>query len=197
MKNKMLIDLSTYLESSRLIIRPFQAGDGQDFFNLLETEDNRTFLKEHVTEASTISSEDEAEIRIRELHADWVARKRFVMGIWNKIDNEFLGQIWIEPKRWVVPSFELGWFLGESRQNQGYATEAALRSLRFLFDELSANKVIVLTRDDNERSIKVAERCGFLKEGHLRDHNVINGKVIGLLCYGLLRREYENKGKIP
>jgi RimJ/RimL family protein N-acetyltransferase len=191
MKNKVLLDLSTLLESTRLLIRQYREGNGKEFYHFLEDGNNRNFLKEHVSEALTISSDDEAEIRVRELIADWVARKRFVMGIWNKSNKQYLGQIWIEPNKWAVPSFELGWFLGQSHQKQGYATEAAHRSLQFLFDELKANKVIVLVRHDNEQSINLAKRCGFVKEGHLRNHNVINGKIIDLLYFGLLKEEYE------
>ena len=186
----MLLEIPSRLETPRLIISKYKKNDGEPFYNLLERNDNRGFLVDHVTEASTIKNKQEAEIRIRELNAYWVARKRFVLGIWLKSSLEYIGQIWIEPKNWEVPSFELGWYLDHAYQGKGIAFEAAMRATKFIFEDLKAHKIIVLTRDDNVRSYKLAERCGYIKEGHLRDHNVKNEKRFGLLCYGLLKEEF-------
>ena len=190
---KMLLEIPSKLETTRLLIRKYEKGDGESFYNLLEK--NREYLIDHVTEATTIKTKKEAEIRIREIIAFWVARKRFVLGIWLKISQTVIGQIWIEPKNWEVPSFELGWFLDRSYQGQGFATEAVLKSMNFLYTDLKAHKIIVLTHDDNVRSYKLAERCGFIKEGYLRDHNVKDGKRTGLYCYGLLKHEHKSKDK--
>ncbi|MHA2233690.1 MAG: GNAT family N-acetyltransferase, partial [Candidatus Hodarchaeales archaeon] len=107
----------------------------------------------------------------------------------SKQSGEYVGQIWIEPKKWEVPSFGLGWFQEKTHQGQGFAAEAAKAGIHFLFNHLQAHKIIVLTRDDNVKSSKLAERCGFTKEGHLRDHAIKNGKRFGLFCYGMLKNE--------
>ena len=193
----MLLEIPSRLETPRLIIRKYKKNDGEPFYKLLKRNDNRGFLVDHVTEARTIKTIEEAEIRIRELNAYWVARKRFVLGIWLKSSQLYIGQIWIEPKNWEVPSFELGWFLDQVYQGKGIAFEAATRATKFIFEDLKAHKIIVLTRDDNVRSYKLAERCGYIKEGHLRNHNVKNGKRFGLYCYALLKQEYnQNETKI-
>ena len=186
----MLLEIPSIIETSRLIIRKYKKGDGEPLLKLFERNDNREYLKDHVTEASSIMTQEEAEIRIRHFIASWVARKRFVLGVWLKASNLYIGQIWIEPKKWEVPSFELGWFLDRSYQGQGLATEAARRAIEFLFNDLKAHKIIILTHDDNVRSYKLAKRCGFSKEGHFRDHAVKNGKRFGLFCYGLLKSNY-------
>ena len=186
----MLLEIPSRLETPRLIIRKYKKNDGEPCYNLLERNDNRGFLVDHVTEASTIKNKQEAEIRIRELNAYWVARKRFVLGIWLKSSLEYIGQIWIEPKNWEVPSFELGWYLDHAYQGKGIAFEAAMRATKFIFEGLKAHKIIVLTRDDNIKSKKLAERCGYIREGHLRDHNINEGNRFGLLCYGMLKEEF-------
>ncbi len=191
--HKLLLEIPTKIITERIVIRKYQNGDGKALFSLLEKTDNREYLKQHVTEASTIKSEEEAEIRLRELAIDWCARNRFVMGIWLISSELLIGQIWIEPKKWEVPSFELGWFLEKSQQGKGLATEAAKAATRFIFTHLNAHKVIVLTRDNNERSIKLAKRCGFTKEGLLRDHNIEDGKRFGVLMYGMLKKEFETR----
>lgn len=183
------------LKTKRLIIRKYKEGDGAALFNLLESNENRQYLKDHIDEATEIKTEEEAELRIRKLIADWIAQKRFIMGIWNKTSGLYIGQIWISPSKWKVPSFELGWFLERTHQGQGFASEAVNAAIQFLFHHLRAHKIIVLTRDDNVKSYNLAERCGFVKEGHLRDHNIKDGHRFGLFYYSMLKSEYLKQNK--
>ncbi|MFX0122198.1 MAG: GNAT family N-acetyltransferase [Candidatus Hodarchaeota archaeon] len=190
---KKLLDLPRKIETERLILRKYKEGDGAALFNLLESHGNRYYLRDHIDEATDVKTEEEAEIRIRQYVADWIAQKKFIIGIWNKTLGLYIGQIWIRPSKWEVPSFELGWFLGQTHQGQGFAYEAVKAALQFLFNHLRAHKVIVLTRDDNVKSYKLAERCGFVKEGHLRDHNIRDGQRFGLFCYGMLKSDYQRQ----
>ena len=54
---------------------------------------------------------------------------------------------------------------------------------------MNAHKVIAKTSDTNTRSYQLAKRLGFVKEGHLRDAEIKDGKHYGTLLYGLLRGE--------
>lgn len=194
---KKLFDLPTKIETERLIIRRYEEGDVVALFNLLESHGNRHYLEDHIDETTDIKTEEEAEIRIRQLVADWIAQKKFIMGIWNKTSGLYISQIWISPSKWEVPSFELGWFLERTHQGQGIASEAVNAALQFLFTHLQAHKIIVLTRDDNVKSYKLAERCGFVKEGHFRDHNIKDGQRFGLFCYNMLKSEYQKRKNLP
>ena len=188
--HKLLLDIPTRLDTERLTIRKYTEGDGGELYLLLERNNNREFLTENVEEVSSIKTEREAEIKVRKHSAEWFARDRFVLGIWLKSEYKYVGEIWIEPKKWEVPSFEIGWFLDQGYQRRGIATEAARRSLEFLFKNLNAHKIIVITRDTNPWSYKLAERLGFRREGHLRESRIENGKRYGLLHYGMLRTEF-------
>ncbi len=192
MLHKLLLDIPTRLDTERLVVRKYEEGDGRELYLLLERNGNRELLKENVEEVSSIKTEEEAEIRVRKLSAEWFARDRFVMGIWLKSEDKCVGEIWIEPKKWEVPSFEIGWFLDRGYQRRGIATEAVQRSLRFLFNDLDAHKVIVITRDTNPKSSMLAERLGFRREGHLRESGIENGKRYGLFYYGMLRTEFSS-----
>jgi RimJ/RimL family protein N-acetyltransferase len=190
MKHKLLLELPEILETDTLVIRKYRRGDGEQYFDLFERNLNRDLLKEYVDEAADVTTKEEAEIKVREHAAEWEARTRFVMGVWLMKEELYIGQIWIEPKNWKVPSFELGYFLDSEHQGRGTAFEAATRSLKFLFDELHAHKVMILTRDTNEKSWKLAERLGFVREGHLRESGAESGRRWGLYHYGMLVDEY-------
>ena len=190
MKHKLLWEFPGSLETNRLIVRKYAKGDGKDYFALLERNNNREELKDHVSETNFVKTEEQAEIRIREHEAEWIARKRLVLGIWLKETGECIGQTWIEPDKWEVPSFELGYFIDSGYQRRGYALEASIRSLKFLFEDLQAHKAIIITQDTNEKSWKLAERLGFKKEAHFRESRVKDGKRWGMFYYGMLKDEY-------
>jgi RimJ/RimL family protein N-acetyltransferase len=191
--HKLLPKIPTRLDTERLTIRKYNEGDGQELHLLLERNDNREFLGENVKDVSSIKTKEEAEAKVRKHSAEWFAHDRFVMGIWVKSENKYIGEIWIEPKKWEVPSFEIGWFVDQGCQGRGIAEEAATRSLEFLFKDLKAHKVVVITRDTNSKSIRLAERLGFCREGHHRESGIENGKRYGLLYYGMLRTEFSSR----
>jgi RimJ/RimL family protein N-acetyltransferase len=195
MKHKLLLEIPVILETDSLVIRKYKRGDGKDSCALLERNNNRELLKEHVDEATDVTTIEAAEIKVREHAAEWEGRTRFVMGIWSKMDKLFIGEIWIEPKSWEVPSFELGYYLDTGFQGRGLALEATRRALKFLFEDLQAHKVIIITRDTNEKSWKLAERLGFLREGHLRECGAKDGKRWGLFHYRLLALDYKKQNE--
>ncbi len=194
--HKLLLDLPAQLDTDRLVVRKYAKGDGRGLHLLLERHANREFLRENVSEVASITTEEEAEIKVRKHQAEWMARHRFVLGIWLRDENEYVGEIWIEPKNWEVPSFEIGWFLDRGHQGQGIATEAAQRSLEFLFNDLGAHKVSAISRDTNPKSSKLAERLGFHKEGYLRECGIEDGKRYGLFHYGMLRTEFSGARRL-
>jgi ribosomal-protein-alanine N-acetyltransferase len=62
----------------------------------------------------------------------------------------------------------------------------------FIFEHLKAHRVRVECDDTNERSWRVAERCGMVREGHFRENKRnADGTLSGTLCFGLLKREFE------
>ena len=192
---KRLLELPTEFETERLIIRKFRKDDGEGLFKLLERNNNREFLKEHVDEATNVQTLSEADTRVRSLAEDFRLRNRFVMGIWLKETDLFIGNIWIEPKMWNVPSYEIGYYLDYGYTKKGYASEAIKRAIKYIFEELKAHKIILITRDTNVDSIKLAERMNFVREGHFRESNIENSKRFGLYYYGMLKHEYENLKK--
>ena len=62
--HKLLIEIPSSLETERLIIRKFEKGDGQAFFALLERNNNRELLREHVQEVKDLKTEEDAEINV-------------------------------------------------------------------------------------------------------------------------------------
>jgi len=188
----MQLELPSELETTRLILRPYQVGDGIVFFEMLKR--NREYLGELLGPIIESNEIDEVENYVRKLAADWLVHNRFVLSFWEKKSSRYLGHIWIEPLDWRIPNFEIGWFIDMEYQGKGLTTEAAKAALAFIFKDLKAEKVTVKVRDYGphyKKSIQIAKKCGFIKEGKLRNsvRTHYDNLLVNETYYGLLKGE--------
>jgi RimJ/RimL family protein N-acetyltransferase len=192
--NKMLLDIPTRFETERLIVRCYEAGDGPLVYATGVRNRDHLQRYESGNVILTAKTEEEAEILVRGLHADWVARNFFFMGAFDNGTREFVAQIYVGVVNWDLPEFAIGYFADKGHEGQGFVTEAVRAALKFIFEHLRAHRVRLETNETNTRSRRVAERCGFIQEGRLRDavarrnpDETFSGDVL----YGLLRSDYE------
>jgi RimJ/RimL family protein N-acetyltransferase len=102
-----------------------------------------------------------------------------------------VAQVYIGAIDWDLPEFEIGYFADVEHEGQGYVAEAVRGALHFVFEHLHAHRVRLGCNDTNVRSYRVAERCGLVKEGHIRENKRnADGSISGTLHYGLLRSEF-------
>lgn len=191
--NKMLLDLPDAVETPRLVVRRYQAGDSAAYFDACLR--NRTHLLpyEAGNPALTVNCEDDAEALVREFAAEWGARRLFFFGGWRKDSGVFACQATVVPVNWALPEFEIGYFADQACQGQGFVTEAVQAVVGFCFTHLKAHRLRLGCNELNVRSWRVAERCGFVREGYLRQtHPEIlcaDGTYSGDYLYGVLRSE--------
>jgi RimJ/RimL family protein N-acetyltransferase len=189
--NKLLLDLPTRLETSRLVLRPYAAGDGTLLFQVAER--NRAHLQRYESGnfLMGVHSLEEGEILARELAIEWAARRCFLWGVFEKAGGAFVAQVYVGPVNWDIPEFEVGYIADCEHEGQGYVTEAVKAVLGFVFNALHAHRASIHCSDTNTRSQRVAERCGFTLEGHNRqNHRNPDGTLDSSLHYGLLRTEF-------
>ena len=92
-----------------------------------------------------------------------------------------------------LSSFELevGYRLLRHRdRGQGYVTEALSLFSAYLFATKPIQRLRIQTASNNIGSRKVAEKCGFLQEGVLRQAYFYRGEMCDNIVYGLLRNEH-------
>ena len=69
---------------------------------------------------------------------------------------------------WRVPKTEVGYWIRTSAAGNGYVTEGVHALVACAFEHLGAQRVGLVTGEENIPSRKVAQRCGFELEGVLR-----------------------------
>jgi len=106
-------------------------------------------------------------------------------------DGTLIGNIMYRWYRPDIRSVYTGIFIGEKEYwGHGYGTEAIKLFLRYLFVDKGLHKVAVTVSDFNKRAIRAYEKCGFRKDGVLRDNAMINGKFVDHIVMSILEDEY-------
>jgi RimJ/RimL family protein N-acetyltransferase len=188
----MLPEIPTRFETDRLIVRRYHAGDGGWYYQVGQK--NRQHLQrfESGNVILSIESEEDGEKVIRQLAAEWDAHKSFFMGAFERTTGQFVAQIYIGAVNWQLPEFEIGYFVDKDYEGRGYVTEAVRGAVALIFQHLKAHRICLHCSDVNERSRRVAERCGFVLEGHLREtHQHADGAFSGDFSFGLLKSEFD------
>lgn len=151
---------SAPIRSARLTLRPYLPSDAPDFFQLIDH--NRTRLRPSFPsrEAAVQQATDVAQV-LAQFRQDWASGRLYVLGIWNTATGHYLGDISLKPN-WAAPvTLEIGYYLAETAEGQGYAQEALGAVVGFGFNTLNASRLLVRCRANNPRSCAVAEAVGF------------------------------------
>jgi ribosomal-protein-serine acetyltransferase len=86
---------------------------------------------------------------------------------------------------------EVGYWISADAQGRGLITRATEAVIRFAFEDLGLNRVVILCAVENTRSRAVPERLGFTIEGTHRERDVNpNRDPMDQVVYALLRSEW-------
>lgn len=115
--------------------------------------------------------------------------KSFHLGIALKETNVVIGDIWvylIENNRMASVAIRLS----RKFQGKGYGTQALLAMTAFCFENTELQRLWTEVDTRNTGSIQMLEKCGYVKEGHIRQ-----GKMVNTWCdyyiYGMLKSDYK------
>lgn len=127
----------------------------------------------------------------REEHLQWLegmqedVSKAYMM---IEVDGSPKGITWFNAIDHRIKKAELGIYLGEDRDN-GYGTKTIRSMVTYGFEGLGLNKIYATVFDFNLRSLRCFEKCGFQREGVLRQETIDNGKYCDVIRVGLLKGE--------
>ena len=172
------------LETDRLILRMWTKQDAAALFDYAKDPDvgPHAGWKPH-------ASPGESRMII-----DQLFRRNMTWAITEKETGTVVGSIGFEEDKYRpdISSKEMGYSLAKSRWGKGYMTEAAKRLIRYGFEELSLDVLMIRTSDTNRRSQRVIEKCGFQYEGTLRRaYRTFDGGMREVRCYSMLKEEYK------
>lgn len=89
---------------------------------------------------------------------------------------------------------EIGITVSHLEQKRGYAKEAMLGLMKFLFEVQQVHRIVETADAENKASIKLLRSVGFRQEGHFIENIFFKGKWGSELQFALLKREWEGRG---
>jgi len=104
-------------------------------------------------------------------------------------DERFLGGASLHDVELDQGRAAVGYWLAPAARGRGVATRAVRLIARWAFDDLGIARVSLTCAPDNHASQRVAERCGFTREGLLRSHMPFKDGRRDTLGYSLLPGE--------
>ena len=191
MMDPLLLDIPEEFETDRMVVRVGRPGEGAAVNEAIR--ESIAELKPWLTWAQTVPSVEEGEKQAREAYAKFHARTDLIYRGWLKGTGAFVVGSGLHHIVWSVPRFEIGYWVRTSMSGQGYVTEIVGAMARLAFDTLTAERVEIRCDEGNERSWRVAERCGFTLEGTLRRNSrAPDGSLRDTRVYSRIRSQ-ENR----
>ncbi|MEV0848210.1 GNAT family protein [Streptomyces sp. NPDC049954] len=128
--------------------------------------------------------------RVKEQSVPEDESDRFVLAVEAVESGEIVGAVGSHLTDTRAGWFEYGVSIGAEHRRKGYAAQAALLLMRFLFEERRYHKCVARVFAHNEASLRLQRRLGFVEEGRLRDQVFVAGRHRDLVVLGLLAEEY-------
>jgi RimJ/RimL family protein N-acetyltransferase len=100
--------------------------------------------------------------------------------------SELYGGASLYELNWDEQRAAVGFYLVPQARGRGIATHATLLIAKWAFDALKIARLELTCAPDNEASQRVAERCGFTREGVLRSYLLFKGQRRDTVMFSLL-----------
>jgi RimJ/RimL family protein N-acetyltransferase len=176
------------LKTGRLLLRPFEPGDLDDFYAYRSRPEVFRYLY-----GESVSREECAELLDKlvsdnELTAEG---QRLALAVYLPEADRVIGSAVLKWRSEKDRQGEIGYSLNPEFHGHGYATEAAGAVLELGFGRLGLHRIVAECDPRNVPSWRLMERLGMRREAHFRQNEIFKGEWGDLFVYALLEEEYE------
>ena len=180
------IERKTFIETERLILREILLTDIDGMFELDSDPDVHKYLGNQ-----PVTDKEQLVNVINFIRQQYIDNGIGRWAIINKKTNDFIGWTGLKFVTDLTNNhknyYDLGYRLIKKYWGKGIATETAIATLKYAFEQLQAEEVYAMADCNNEGSNKILEKVGlnFIEKFDLEgiEHN----------WYKIERKEYENK----
>jgi ribosomal-protein-serine acetyltransferase len=107
-----------------------------------------------------------------------------------EVEGEIVGTVGFHRIDWVNRNTSIGYWLAEHAEGRGTMTGVVRALLDHAYYEWELHRVEIRCAPDNHRSRAIPERLGFREEAHLRETELVDGRYLDSVVYGLLGEEW-------
>ena len=108
------------------------------------------------------------------------------------LDGKLVGDTGLRFIDWKSRKAEFFITIGEKQfWDKGFGTDALRIVIRLAFEKMNLNRLWLTVLADNPRAIRCYEKCGFVREGLLRQESFVDGEYRDVHLMALLRENYD------
>lgn len=147
------------LETERLVIRPYTAGDFDGFYHIVSQEEVGRYMPPMNIEYEKLKERLNRQI---ETYKENTPEKiiRYSVGVEEKQTGTLVGWVGLGPLDIKPEEIEIYYGFGREFWGKGYATEASSIFLRYAFETLGLERIVAIVLPENKASIRVIEKIG-------------------------------------
>ena len=178
---------SAILETPRLRLRPMTPGDAASLHSCYGDAEAMQYWDFSVSRdlAHTTARLADSLAADPRWHRGW--------GVVLKDSEQFIGYVNYHERDPWHRRLAVGYILARPYWRCGFMTEAMQAFLAYCFDGLETHRVEAAIEPSNTRSLGLAERLGFQREGVLRDRLSVAGSYRSMIVFSLLDEEWRKR----
>ena len=176
------------LESQRLTLRPLADADVPALFAIFnDPEAMRYWARPAMTDVA------EVEALLREIRSYAEKATLFQWGIARREDDVVIGTCTLFRINHEHRRAEVGYIVRRDLWSRGLATEAMTALVEHAFGTMNLHRLEADIDPRNDASIRLVERLGFQREGHLRERFFVADEIQDSVIYGLLAPDWRSR----
>jgi RimJ/RimL family protein N-acetyltransferase len=176
-----------YLSGKLINLREITTDDTTTIVNLIDYE-----IAKYLYEVPYPYKIDDALNFIKSSHNDFKLRKAIIFGIEYKniLESKLLlvGTIGIKDIDYVNKKANIGYWIGKQYQGKGIATECIKIVVNYAFDVLKLEESSASVFPDNNPSIRVLEKNGFVKAKEIKEYHPLSNRYRNSLIYTIINK---------
>lgn len=173
------------LETSRFVLRQAQHADADDLYQLYADQAVVQYMS-----FIPFTSVDEALDEMKWYKRIFAEQSGLRWMIEDRETSKVIGTCGFLAYEQEHHRTELGYDLSSAYWGKGIMKEVASCVIQFGFEQMKLNKIEAKIEPDNQASIRLVEKLGFVQEGLLRQHEYEHGAYVDLAIFALLQSEY-------
>ncbi|RAR75426.1 GNAT family N-acetyltransferase [Flavobacterium aciduliphilum] len=173
------------LETERLFLRRITRADVDEIMELRSNPETMKFIPRPL-----VTSKEQAMEHFKMLDEKIEANEGINWAITIKGEPKLIGIIGhyrIQPENHRC---EIGYMILPQYSGKGYTTEAIRVVLEYGFHDLQMHSIEAVIDPDNIASERVLQKNGFVKEAHILENELWNGKFWDTVIYSLLKKNF-------
>jgi [ribosomal protein S5]-alanine N-acetyltransferase len=175
------------LETDRLFLRRLSVDDVNEVFQLRSNPTTMKYIPRPL-----VTNNDEALAHIKLIDDKIITNEGINWAITLKGNPKLIGIIGhyrIQPENHRC---EIGYMISPEFNGQGIVTEAIKVVLEYGFDDLQMHSIEAVIDPDNIASERVLQKNGFVKEAHILENELWDGKYWDTVIYSILKRNFKS-----